>query len=91
MRWTIDSIEEGIASVEQDGGQMLILPLALFPDGAREGDILSVERKETRGRVTLRIAIDRTATDRAYRASERQVRKKSGPRAVRDPGGDVEL
>lgn len=92
MRWTIDSIEEDVAAVEEEGGRMLRVPLSLLPAGVREGDVLTVDRTAgRRGRLTLRIAIDRAATDAAYRASERQLRTPRGKRALEDPGGDVEL
>ena len=92
VRWTIDSIEEDVAAVEDERGRVLHVPLALLPDGVHEGDVLAVERRAGRdGALTLRIARDPAATDRAWRASERQLRRKPGPRARKDPGGDVEL
>jgi hypothetical protein len=92
MRWIVDSIEEDVAAIEAEGGRTLRVPLSLLPEGVREGDVLSVERTETRaGRVTLCIDVDPRATDDAYRKSERQVRRKPGKRAARDPGGDIEL
>ena len=92
MRWTIDSIEDDIAAIEEEGGRMLHLPLSLLPRGVREGDVLVVERDRARtGGVTLRITPDPAATDAAYRASARQLRRKPGARAARDPGGDVQL
>ena len=92
-RWTIDSIEEGVAAVEDENGRMIHLPAALLPDAARPGDVISVERRAARGgaSVTLRVSIDREATERAYRQSERQLRRKPGKRAIKDRGGDIEL
>ena len=91
MRWTIDSIEENVAAVEEQGGRMFRVPLALLPRGVREGDILRVERADRDGEVTLRISLDPDATDKSWRASERQLRRKPGKRARKDPGGDVAL
>ncbi|MEO7042095.1 MAG: DUF3006 domain-containing protein [Gemmatimonadaceae bacterium] len=38
--WVIDKIENGIASIEVDGGTMISIPRALLPKGAQEGDVL---------------------------------------------------
>jgi hypothetical protein len=91
-RWVIDSIEEFVASVEVDGGKMITVPQWVLPDGAREGDVLSVqhERPVNGSRSVLTISIDSVATAKALADSAAQVAKHSG-RAANDPGGDIKL
>lgn len=86
--WMVDSIEEGIAAVEEDGGRVLHVPLWLLPDGVREGQIVAVTREETPGGVALTVAVDREATERALRRSRAQV---EGTPGHHDPGGDIVL
>lgn len=86
--WTVDSIEEGMAAVEEDGGRILHLPLWLLPDGVREGEVVAVTREETPGGVVLTVAVDREATERALRRSRAQV---EGTPPGHDPGGDIVL
>ena len=86
--WTVDSIEEGIAAVQEDGGRMVRLPLWLLPDGVREGEIVSVARREEDGAAALTVRIDREATERALRRSREQV-EKAPP--GKDPGGHIQL
>jgi hypothetical protein len=85
--WTVDHIEEGIAAVQDGEGEMIHVPAWLLPEGAREGDVISVERKESRGAVTLRLRVDRAATEAAMEASRAQLARL---RAT-DGGGDVQL
>ena len=40
--WVIDQIENGIASIEVDGGTTISIPRALLPKVAKEGDVLRV-------------------------------------------------
>jgi len=93
--WTIDVIEENSAAVEVDGRQVTPLPRWLLPEGAREGDVLSVRHERSRERSTLTIEIDRAAAAKALRRSAEQVRPMDGTRATdvasNDPGGDVVL
>jgi len=87
--WTIDVIEENSAAVEVDGRQVTPLPRWLLPEGAREGDVLSVRHERTRARSKLTIEIDREATADALRRSAEQVRRDES--SGNDPGGDVAL
>jgi len=85
--WTVDSIEEGIAAVHEQDGTLLHVPAWLLPDGTREGDIVAIERKPAAGSVTLRLRIDRAATERALDASREQLaRLRRG-----DAGGGIRL
>lgn len=86
-RWVVDSVEEGIAAVHQDDGRLVHVPAWVLPAGAREGDVLSVEHSAADGTSSLRIAIDRAATDDAIRISREQVQR----RQPHDPGGDIVL
>ena len=86
--WTVDSIEEGIAAVEEDGARMLRLPLSLLPTGAREGDVLSVLREEEGGAVVLTVRADPEGTARALARSRAQV---EGTPPGNDPGGHIVL
>jgi uncharacterized protein GlcG (DUF336 family) len=85
--WTVDSIEEGIAAVEDESGVLLHLPASLLPDGVREGDVVTVERTSGAASSTLRLSIDRAATDAALRASRDQLTRLEQD----DPGGDIQL
>jgi hypothetical protein len=87
--WIIDVIEENSAAVEVDGRQVTPLPRWLLPEGAREGDVLSVRHERSHERSTLTIEIDRAAAAEALRRSAEQVR--STDVASSDPGGDVVL
>lgn len=84
--WTVDSIEEGIAAVEE-GGRVVHVPAWLLPDGVREGDVVAVVREEEGGEVTLTLRLDREATERALARSREQVERLRS----RDPGGDIVL
>ncbi|MBW3571357.1 MAG: DUF3006 domain-containing protein [Gemmatimonadetes bacterium] len=86
-RWTVDAIEEGIAAVHQDDGRLVHLPGWILPPGTREGDVLAVEHGFAQGASTLRITLDRAATDDAIRRSREQLQR----RLPHDPGGDIVL
>jgi hypothetical protein len=89
LTWTIDSIEEGIAAVVDDAGAMVHLPAPFLPDGAREGDVVTVERRMARdGTLTLRVRVDRAATEAALRRSHEQLAELKRGDA---PGGDIYL
>ncbi len=85
--WTVDSIEEGIAALQDDEGRMTHLPASLLPGGTREGDVIAVERRESRGTVTLRLRIDPAATRAALESSRQQLARLEGG----DAGGDIQL
>ena len=88
-RWVVDSIEEGIAAVYQEGAGLARVPAWMLPPGAREGDVLAVEQSvDAEGASSsLRISIDRAATEEALRRSRERL-----SRAARgDPGGDIVL
>ena len=90
--WRIDGIEEGIARIEQDGGEMITLPVSLLPAGAREGQRLTVARTaDGRRGITLAIAIDAEGTSAELAASARQTAAARARSRKRDPGGNVAL
>ena len=76
-RWVVDSVEEGVASVEEDGARMLRVPAWILPAGAREGDVLSVAHAAEGDAATLRITIDRAATEEALRRSREQLGRRA--------------
>lgn len=87
--WMVDSTEEGLAAVLEDGETLRHLPLWLLPPDVREGDIVRVRAEPADGgALRLEVRVDREATGSAYRRSEEQVR--DVPRS-RDPGGDIVL
>jgi len=90
-QWVVDSIEEGTASVEVDGGRMITVPLSTLPPGTREGQVLRVLREHSVDgtRSTLVIELDAAATQRALEESARQVEKSA--RQTNDAGGDIVL
>ena len=85
--WVVDSIEEGVAAVHQDNGRLVHVPAWILPAGTREGDVLAVEHGGADGASSLRITIDRAATEAALRRSAEQVEQ----RLPHDPGGDIIL
>ena len=87
-RWVVDSVEEGVAAVHQEGAGLVRVPAWMLPPGAREGDVLAVEHaREGPDASSVRITLDRAATAAALRRSREQVRRvHSG-----DPGGDIVL
>jgi hypothetical protein len=86
-KWVIDSIEEHVAAVEVDGRDMFHVPVWLLPEGAREGDVLSVEhdREGRESRVT--ITIDSDAGSEAIERSRAQAAR----RPAGDAGGNITL
>lgn len=87
-RWTVDSVEEGIAAVLDDAGRLIHVPVWLLPAATREGDVLALERTPAGdGACSLHITLDRGATDEALRVSREQVER----RLPHDPGGDIVL
>lgn len=88
-RWILDSIEEGVAAVEEDGARLVHVPLRLLPPGVKENDVLAVTVETGESSSILRVEIDRAATAEALRRSAEQVAGRPGP--LRDPGGDIVL
>lgn len=90
-RWVVDAIDELVASIEVDGGQVVNVPRWLLPVRAREGQVLSVrhDRPTDGARSVLTVEIDEQATAQALRESAAQVQK--GVRRSNDPGGDIIL
>ena len=86
-RWVVDSIEEGVAAVEEDGARMLQVPAWVLPAAVREGDVFRVSRRDEGAACTLRIEPDPAATAEAQRRSAEQV----GRLARNDRGGDILL
>lgn len=84
--WIIDSIEEDVAAVEEDGERLRHVARWLLPAEAREGTVLSVAREVgADGAIRLRIAIERVTLD-GDRANARER-----PRSAADRGGDIVL
>lgn len=91
--WSIDSIEEGMARIEEDGGRMLTVPVTMLPAGAKEGQLLRVTLSDaTKGEpVPTSIIIDHAATAAALKKSAATTAEAMKNSAKRDPGGDVIL
>jgi hypothetical protein len=91
--WSIDSIEEGMARIEEDGGRMLTVAVTMLPTGAKEGHILRVTMSEGHGgeSVPVSITIDHAATAAALEKSAATTAQAMRNSAKRDPGGDVTL
>ncbi len=86
-RWAIDQVEEGTASVEQDGDHVYEIPRYLVPPDARDGDVLSVTvTRAVAGEVTVSVRIDRAASASPPAKSSPKKRRPSN-----DPGGDIVL
>ncbi len=98
--WTIDSLEEDSAQIEEDGVRVIHVPRSILPDRAREGDVLIVTREDARAggkgaqagtSVRVTITLDQGATRAAKFKSRQQVRRISQASKKLDPGGDVIL
>ena len=91
--WSIDSIEEGMARIEEDGGRMLTVPVAMLPKGAKEGQLLRVTLSNEAGgkSVPTSITIDHAATAAALKKSAATTAQAMKDSAKRDRGGDVTL
>lgn len=91
--WSVDSIEEGVARVEEDGTRMLTVPAHSLPAGTTEGQILRVTRKTAPSGdpIVVSIAIDTGATTAALKASARKTGQIATESLKKDRGGDVAL
>ena len=85
--WIIDVIEDGSASIEVDGKSVTPIPAWMLPEGAKEGDVLSVTHDRGEGKSSLTIQTDAEAKKKALDRSQQQVSRKS----PRDRGGDIQL
>ena len=85
--WVLDVIEDGAASIEVDGRTVTPIPQWMLPEGAKEGDVLSVTHERKEGKSVLIIETDPEATQKMLDRSERQVSRKS----KNDRGGDIQL
>ena len=56
--WVIDVIEDGSASIQVDGKSVTPLPAWILPEGAKEGDVLSVTHDRREGKSSLTIQSD---------------------------------
>lgn len=91
--WSVDSIEEDVVRVEEDGARMLSVPAHLLPAGITEGQILRVTRTTTPAdsSVVLTLAIDAAATRSALDASARKTAQMAAQSRKDDRAGDVVL
>jgi len=85
--WVVDVIEDGSASIEVDGRAVTPIPEWLLPQGAKEGDVLSVTHDRREGKSTLVSENDPEAKTKMLDKSAKQVSRK----AKNDRGGDVQL
>jgi Protein of unknown function (DUF3006) len=85
--WIVDVIEDGSASIEVDGRSVTPIPEWMLPEGAKEGDVLSVTHDRRQGKSTLMIENDPEARKKALDKSVKQVSRKP----KNDRGGDVQL
>jgi hypothetical protein len=85
--WVLDVIEDGAASIEVDGRTVTPIPQWMLPEGAKEGDVLSVTHERKEGKSVLIIETDPEAKRKMLDRSEKQVSRKS----KNDRGGDIKL
>jgi hypothetical protein len=90
-RWAVDSIQEGVARVEEDGEKMLNVPSELLPPGATEGQLLRVTRAPDGDHAVLTVTIDPTGTAKAHRKSIQTTTAAMAESKKKDQGGDVSL
>jgi hypothetical protein len=85
--WIVDVVEDGSASIEVDGRSVTPIPQWMLPEGAREGDVLSVTHDRKEGRSMLLIETDPDAKRKALDRSVKQV----GTKSKNDRGGNISL
>jgi hypothetical protein len=85
--WVLDVIEDGAASIEVDGRTVTPIPQWMLPEGAKEGDVLSVTHERKEGKSVLVIETDPEAKRKMLDRSQKQVSRKS----KNDRGGDIKL
>ena len=85
--WVLDVIEDGAASIEVDGRTVTPIPQWMLPEGAKEGDVLSVTHERKEGKSVLIIETDPEAKKKMLDRSEKQVSRTS----KNDRGGDIKL
>ena len=85
--WVLDVIEDGAASIEVDGRTVTPIPQWILPEGAKEGDVLSVTHERKEGKSVLIIETDPEAKKKMLDRSEKQVSRKS----KNDRGGYIKL
>jgi hypothetical protein len=64
--WVVNVIEDGSASIEVDGRTITPIPQWMLPEGAKEGDVLSVTHERKEGKSTLLIETDPDAKKEGY-------------------------
>ena len=91
--WSVDSIEEGVVCVEEDGTRMLTVPAHSLPAGTTAGQILRVTRNTAPNGdpIVIHVAIDTAATTAALQASARKTGRIATESLKKDRGGDVSL
>lgn len=92
-RWVVDSIEEGIARVEEDGVRMLTVPKGVLPSAVTEGQVLRVRRAPGAAPDSwdVVIEVDHEATTASLEKSKATMSQAMEASKKRDPGGDVAL
>jgi hypothetical protein len=92
-RWAVDSIENGVARIEEDGKDMISVPLRLLPEGVTEGQLLRVIRGpgNAQDAAIISIAIDAEATLEAMAKSKATMTGAMRASKKLDKGGDVSL
>jgi hypothetical protein len=92
-RWALDSIEEGVARLEEDGERMISIPSHLLPAGLKEGQLVRVTRAPAPDghSIVLTIALDEIGTRKAFRKSIETTAAALAESKKKDQGGDVAL
>lgn len=73
--WVVDVIEDGSASIEVDGRSITPIPAWMLPEGAKEGDVLSVTHDRGDGKSELLIQRDAVVRNSASNASVEKPKK----------------
>jgi hypothetical protein len=85
--YVVDAFEaRGLAALESDQGERLVVPRSWLPEGAGEGHVIRVARGGAGARVTLSLELDEAATEER-RAAMRERRE----RLPKGPEGDLDL
>ncbi|MEO8621761.1 MAG: hypothetical protein ABI625_11900 [bacterium] len=92
-RWAVDSIDEDVARIEEDGERIISIPRHLLPAGVTAGQLLRVCRSSQSGpeSIALTIEIDHAGAAKSLRSSKATMAQAMDESKARDPGGDVAL
>ncbi|MDB4917466.1 MAG: hypothetical protein JWM95_5110 [Gemmatimonadetes bacterium] len=86
-RWAVESIEEDVARIEDDGKRMITVPLTVLPGTVTAGQVLKAVRTAT----SFTVELDEAGTRDVLAKSRAVMDAAMTESKHRDIGGDVSL